>query len=103
MHADLETRRRVLMLTYQRYLDADRAWRIALDDLKHWFPANSRPGPSAIGTPGSRIRRLHDQREHALRQMEVARRKLDVARRRLTARSLNIRARQILLVSYLSN
>ena len=32
MHADIATRRRLLLLTYQRYLAADRAWDIALRD-----------------------------------------------------------------------
>lgn len=48
MHADLLPRRRVLMLTYRRYLEADRAWSMALEELKGWFPLTNRPGPSAI-------------------------------------------------------
>lgn len=100
MHADLLTRRRVLMLTYRRYVDADRAWNIALDDVKRWFPLNSRPARWVIGDPGSPIRRLYERREQALLQLEAARRKLDAARRRLTATRRNACDRPILLISY---
>jgi len=34
MHAELTTRRRVLLLTYRRYLEADRAWEMALEEVK---------------------------------------------------------------------
>ena len=101
MHADLLTRRRVLISTYRRYLDADRAWHIALDEMKLWFPATSRPGPSVIGNPGSPIRKLYERRERALLQLEVARFKLDAARQRLAERHTSRRRQQLLLVSYI--
>ncbi|EAQ23921.1 hypothetical protein ROS217_15340 [Roseovarius sp. 217] len=88
------------MLTYRRYLEADRAWSMALEELKGWFPLTNRPGPSVIGNPGSPIRRLYERREQALLQMQVARRKLEVAKQRLVTKHENTRGRQILLVSY---
>lgn len=100
MHADLLTRRRVLMLTYRRYQEADRAWTMALEELKGWFPLTSRPGAWAIGNPGSSIRRLHDQRDLALHQLQVAHCKLETARHRLVEQHQKRRVRQILLVSY---
>lgn len=101
MHADLSTRRRVLISTYTRYLDADRAWHMALDEMKLWFPATNRPGRSAIGNPGSPIRKLYERRERALLQLEVARFKLDAARQRLAERHKIRRRQQLLLVSYI--
>ena len=103
MHADLVTRRRVLMLTYRRYLQADRAWTVALDAIKGWYPAASRPGAWVIGNPGSPIRRLHERRERALLQLEAARLKLDAARQRLAARRGKTRGSRILLVSCLGS
>lgn len=99
MHADLVTRRRVLMLTYRRYMDSDRAWTMALEEMKGWFPLASRPGPWIIGNPGSPIRRLYERRKKALLQMQVARRKLDVAKQRLSAKHRDMCCRQILFVS----
>lgn len=86
MHADLATRRRVLLLTYQRYIAAERAWAEAQRELKAWFPSASQPRAPIIGNPGSAIRRLYDQRARAILQLEVARGKLDVARQRLEKR-----------------
>mgnify|MGYP005849438123 CR=1 FL=1 len=100
MYPELATRRRVLILTYTRYLKADQAWASALRDMKSWFPANTRPGPSAIGNPGSPIRRLYERRARALLQLEVARQKLEAARQRATARRRTIHASVLLLASY---
>ena len=86
MHSDLATRRRVLLVTYQRYQKVDRAWDIARQEMKRWFPRGERTSSSTIGNPGSPIRRLYEQRERAMRQLEVARLKLDVARQRLDGR-----------------
>ena len=66
MHADLETRRRVLLLTYRRYLEADRAWNTALREMRTWFPTTRRPVSAIIGNPGSPIRRLYEQRARAM-------------------------------------
>lgn len=86
MHTDLETRRRVLLVTYRRYLEAERALTIARRDMKAWFPANSRPLETAIGQPGSRIRGIYDRRERAMLQLATAKAKLEEARRRLAAK-----------------
>ena len=99
MHADLLTRRRVLLLTYQRYLEADRAWKAALRDVNTWFPPTRRPGPAMIGNPGSRVRRLYEQRERALLQLDTARLKLETARKRLAERRRTTLAPRILLLT----
>ena len=99
MHADLVTTRRVLMVTWQRYLDADQAWNMALRDMNLWFPAASRPVPSRIGDPGSPIRRLYERRERALLQLEAMRLKLDAAKRRSAARKREMRGPHVLLIT----
>lgn len=86
MHKDLETRRAVLVMTYGRYLEADRAWTVALSESRAWFPAQSRPNRAAIGNPESPVRRLYERRLRALEQLEIARLKLEVAKRRLADR-----------------
>ncbi len=83
MHADLETRRRVLNVMFQRYLEADRCWNLALREMKSWFPTESQPNSSSIGNPGSPIRHLYEQRKRAMFQLEAAKTKLHVARQRL--------------------
>lgn len=100
MHPDLVTRRRGLMVTYERYLAADRAWNMALRDMKLWFPAASRPRHSTIGNPGSPIRRLYEKRERALLQLEAAHLKLDVAKQRMAARQRKMQEPYVMLVTY---
>lgn len=85
MHTDLATRRRVLLLIYQRYTAAEQAWSVAQQETKTWFP-QSHHSPALIGEPGSPIRHLYDQRARAILQLEVARLKLQVARQRLERR-----------------
>lgn len=99
MNTDLLTRRRALLVTYRRYLAADRAWALALREMKTWFPAASRPGASAIGNPGSPIRRLFEQRERALLQFETARLKLEVAKQRFAARERARRPVRVMLIT----
>lgn len=86
MHAELATRRRVLLVIYQRYATAEHAWSVAQQETKAWFP-QAHHSPAIIGDPGSAIRRLYDQRLRAILQLEVARLKLQVARQRLERRS----------------
>ncbi len=86
MQSELKTRRRVLRLTYERYLEADRAWVLALTEMKRWFPTGARPYRAAIGDPGSQMRQLYDRRALALAKLEAARLKLDTAKRRLAER-----------------
>jgi hypothetical protein len=100
MHTDIATRRRVLLLTYQRYLAADRTWNIALRDLNAWFPLAGKRGLSVLGNPGSPIRRIHDQRDRAMRQLEAARKKLEVAKRRMVERHQKTHAKRILCITY---
>ncbi|MBB97439.1 MAG: hypothetical protein CML68_22920 [Rhodobacteraceae bacterium] len=83
MRTELTTRRRALRVTYRRYIEADRAWRGALDEMKEWFPTASRPNRAAIGNPGSEVRRLYDSRARALVLFEAAHVKFDTARARL--------------------
>ncbi|KRS16363.1 hypothetical protein [Roseovarius indicus] len=86
MHTELKTRRRVLLVTYRRYLEAERALTVARQEMKAWFPAASRPLDTAIGQPGSRIRGIYDRRERAMLQLATAKAKLEQARRRLAAK-----------------
>lgn len=87
MQVELSTRRRVLLLTYRRYIDADREWAVALREAREWFPEGSRPNRWTIGEPGSRMRRIYDRRERSVLQLQVALEKLKRAERRLEARS----------------
>lgn len=98
MQAELQTRRRVLSVTYQRYLDADRRWQAALGETRRWFPLADRPQGAMIGDPGSRMRRAYEGRARALAQFEVARAKFETARRRLAERSVR-RAPRVLMLT----
>lgn len=86
MHTELETRRRVLLVTYRRYIEAERALTVARREMQAWFPPASRPRDTAIGQPGSRIRGIYDRRERAMLQLATAKAKLEEARRRLAAK-----------------
>lgn len=99
MNSDLATRRRVLLLTYQRYLAVDRAWNTALREMNTWFPLANKMGLSTMGNPGSRIRGIHDRRDRALRQLQAARLKLEVAKQRLDDRRRNSRVTTVLLIT----
>lgn len=86
MHAELVARRQALLVTYQRYTEADRAWNLARREMATWFPATGHSALSPIGNPGSVMRRLFDQRDRALLQLGTARLKLETARQRLAMR-----------------
>ena len=86
MHSDLLVRRRVLVVSYRRYLDADREWISAVRDAASWFPAEERSTLPMLGDPGSRVRRLYEIRERALQRLLAAREKLQRARSRLSER-----------------
>ncbi|MFC2967590.1 hypothetical protein [Acidimangrovimonas pyrenivorans] len=86
MQPELATRRRLLRLTFQRYIEADREWREALLEMKSWFPKFAAPHGGAIGNPGSRVRRVYDARARALLQFEAAQAKFETAKRRLAER-----------------
>lgn len=99
MHRDIETNRRVLLLAYRRFLEVDRAWDMALREVNSWFPSARQVGLSILGNPGSPIRRLHDQRDRAIRQLEAAYQKLEVAKKRMAARRQKSQAKRILFIT----
>ncbi len=86
MQSELETPRRLLVLSYRRYIDADREWVIATRRARSWFPASDATR-RAIGHPGSLLRRLYERRERALQQLQIARQEMEKARLRLSSRS----------------
>ncbi|SIT03268.1 hypothetical protein SAMN05421759_11122 [Roseivivax lentus] len=82
MRPDLDPRRRAVFIFYQRYQELDRAWQRAQRDALSWFPSGARPKGLLIGAPGSKLRRLYEQRDRARSQLEAAQRKFDEARHR---------------------
>jgi hypothetical protein len=82
MRNDLDKRRRVLAVTYQRYLEADLSWDRARGAARLWFPEADRPYRWTIGEPSSPVRLLYERRQRALEQFFAARRKLIQARNR---------------------
>lgn len=98
MRPELATRRRILRLTLQRYVEADRAWQEALVEMKRWFPRSASPYAHAIGNPGSRVRRSYDARTRALLQFEAAHVKFETARQRLAGRT-GRHTRRVLVLS----
>lgn len=86
MQSALIIRRRLLQVTYLRYVEADRALALALQNMRSRFPPSSLPHRGTIGEPGSQIRRLHERRDRAILQLQVARTKLEIAKARLDAR-----------------
>ena len=100
MHSDLATRRRVLLLTYHRYIAAEQAWVDAQRELKNWFPSTGQPISARIGNPGSVMRRLYDQRERAILQLQVARTKLEVAKQRMERQRQEPQAHYIAYIAH---
>jgi hypothetical protein len=82
MHEDLSLRRRALIKIYVRYLQADRDWLAACRAAVAWLPTAPPAKLALIGDPGSRVRRLYEDREKARLRLLVARDKLQVARHR---------------------
>jgi hypothetical protein len=91
MTSDLNFHRRVLVVLYRKYQDADRAWRLAQSEALSWFPLDTRPAGSLMGNPGSHLRRLYERRDRALSQFMVVYGEIDQARRR-AARQVHILA-----------
>lgn len=87
MRKELEVRRRALLRAYKRYLEVERIWADAVKDARSWYPAQSRPRTSFVGNPGSPIRRLHEQRQKALHQLQVSRLKLAIAKQRFSRKT----------------
>lgn len=96
MQSELATRRRVLLVIYQRYLNADRDWNRALSEATTWFPPSNPPYRWSIGDPGSPVRQRYEARERAIQQLEVARFKLEEARQRAAKRQQGAEAPRLL-------
>ena len=82
MHRDLTARRRLFVVSYSRYLTADRAWNSALSKAAELVPDVVGKGYWRLGTSNSRLRRLYTERDRALQRMMVARHKLAEAKMR---------------------
>ncbi|MEP2533902.1 hypothetical protein [Shimia sp.] len=87
MHPALKTRRRIMAHASVIYVRADHDLHRALDDARQFVPDVTDHNIWRIGQPGSRIRRLYEERHRALERLQVARLKLQMARDRLIARS----------------
>jgi hypothetical protein len=99
MLVDLQTRRRAIALAYRRYVVADDAWNRSTRRALSWFPDERQAHVAIIGNPGSNVRRLYQQREKAMLQLETARLKLEVAKSRLMKRRRQMTV-GTLLISY---
>ena len=97
MHPDLQINRRVVINATQRYSRADADWHKGLIHAAEIFPDVVGHGFWHIGNPGSRIRKLYERREQALRRLDVARLKLQFAKKRLRDRHEASRANAIAL------
>lgn len=86
MHRELAAYQRLLVIAYRRYLEADRALASRLSDMRAVFPPHSVPYRGTIGAPGSPIRRLYEDRDHALLRLHAAREKFNAARARIHRR-----------------
>ncbi len=93
MHPYLEIRRRMLDKATRRYAEADTALRQALEQAALLVPGAIGRGYLMIGNPGSRVRRLYDERDRALQRLAAARAKLHEARGRVRVE------RRILLIT----
>lgn len=99
MQRDLEARRRVLKMAYQRYLAADRALDTARSYAVSWFPDAPARSNLLIGDPGSRIRRIHERRDRALARLTLARQAL----KELQSRVHQPRRRTVCLIGIRQN
>ena len=86
MHADLKSRRRVLVNASQSYVFADDAWHHGLREAATFIPDAVGRNTWTIGNPGSRIRKLYEARDHALQRLVVAQLKIQVAKKRIRDR-----------------
>jgi hypothetical protein len=87
MQQELTAYHRLLVVSYRRYLDADLTLTLARDEMRTFFPAGSMPPRGAIGAPGSRMRRLHEDRDRALLRLQSSYEKLRAARARVAQRN----------------
>lgn len=77
---------RLLSQSYARYLRADALLAMARDDMRSVFPPDRLPYRGTIGDRGSRVRRLHEDREAALLRLQSALDKYRRAKQRAAAR-----------------
>lgn len=87
MQSDLSVRRRLYVLSYKRYLAADKDWTAALNAASEIVPNVVGRGYWRLGTSKSRLRRLYLERDRSLQRLMVARLKLNVAKARLTKKA----------------
>ena len=90
MTNDVDRSRHLLVLTYRRFLDAELGWIRARRAARAWFPQSSQPYRWTIGSPKSQLRRVYENRQRALLQMEAARRKFQQAKAQLERRQTMI-------------
>lgn len=83
MHADLKSRRRLLVNASQSYVVADGAWHQGLREAVAFISDAVGHNVWKIGNPGSRIRKLYEARDHALQRLVVAQLKIQVAKKRI--------------------
>lgn len=94
MDRDLDQSRRLLAMTYRRYIEADLGWVRARRAARAWFPEESQPYRWTMGSPQSRLRQIYERRQRALVQLATARQKFLRAKERMEKRR-----RVILLLS----
>lgn len=99
MHPYLNTRRRVLFRAARSYDTADTAWKAGLREASALVPETIGRSRWMIGNPGSRIRRLYDDREKALQRLAVAHLKLKIAQDRLARRQNALSPRTVMLLT----
>lgn len=99
MQRDLSVQRWVLIVSYRRYLDADRAWTQVQREARSWFPARKPSKVTILGDPGSRVRRIYEAREEALARLLLVRAKLERARKRLDRQQQREGGMRVLLLT----
>ncbi|QFT92378.1 hypothetical protein FIU86_05955 [Roseovarius sp. THAF9] len=86
MDRDLDQSRRLLAVTYRRYIEADLGWVRARCAARAWFPEESLPYRWTMGSPQSRLRQIYERRQRALVQLAAARQKFLRAKERMEKR-----------------
>lgn len=86
MQEELAAYHRLLVIAYRRYLDADLVLALATNDMRTFFPADRMTYRGTIGAPGSRVRRLHEERDRALLRLQSSYEKSRAAKARVEQR-----------------
>ncbi len=79
-------------------MDTDLRLVAALNDMQLFFPPDRVPYRGTVGAPGSRIRRLHEERDRALLRLQSAYTKLKTAKARVHQREASRRMTLLLRV-----